>query len=51
MNIAEAFNAEYIEEQYQRWKKDPQGLSKDWHYFFMGLEMPWWETPKRDLRM
>jgi len=39
MNIAEAFNAEYIEEQYQRWKKDPQGLSKDWHYFFMGLEM------------
>ncbi len=38
MNISDAFNADYIDEQYKRWKEDPESVSSDWRYFFKGFE-------------
>jgi len=39
MDFATAWNAEYIEEQYKRWKADPSSVSRDWHFFFEGFEL------------
>ena len=39
MNLTAAGNAEYIEAQYQRWKKDPRALSEQWRFFFEGFEL------------
>jgi 2-oxoglutarate dehydrogenase E1 component len=39
MNVPETLNADYMASQYKRWKSDPDSVSKDWRYFFMGFEM------------
>ena len=39
MDLTTAWNAEYIETQYKRWKNDPTGVSKDWRFFFEGFEL------------
>jgi len=39
MNLTAAWNAEYIEAQYQRWKKEPHTLSEQWRFFFEGFEL------------
>ncbi len=33
------WSAEYIESMYQRWKNDPDGVEKDWQFFFQGFEL------------
>ena len=33
------WDADYIELQYERWKKDPAGVEKDWQAFFRGFEL------------
>jgi 2-oxoglutarate dehydrogenase E1 component len=39
MDLAVAWNAEFIEEQYKRWKADPTSVSRDWCFFFEGFEL------------
>ncbi len=39
MELSAAWNAEYIEAQYKRWKTDPASVSKDWRFFFEGFEL------------
>jgi 2-oxoglutarate dehydrogenase E1 component len=39
MDLAASWNAEYIEEQYKRWKADPTSVSSDWRFFFEGFEL------------
>ena len=39
MDLTAAWNAEFIEEQYKRWKADPTSVSRDWRYFFEGFEL------------
>jgi 2-oxoglutarate dehydrogenase E1 component len=39
MDLPETLNAEYIDKQYQRWKKNQHSVSRDWQFFFRGFEM------------
>jgi 2-oxoglutarate dehydrogenase E1 component len=39
MNISDTFNADYIDEQYREWKKNPESVSSEWRYFFKGFEL------------
>ena len=39
MNTFETYNADFIEDQYGRWRKDPQSVSADWQHFFKGFDM------------
>ncbi len=39
MDFTAAWNAEYIETQYKRWKADPTSVSKDWRFFFEGFDL------------
>jgi 2-oxoglutarate dehydrogenase E1 component len=39
MGLPESLNADFIDAQYRQWKKDPDSVSRDWHYFFQGFEM------------
>ena len=39
MDLAAAWNAEFIEAQYKRWKADPTSVSRDWRFFFEGFEL------------
>jgi len=39
MDLATGWNAEFIEEQYKRWKADPSSVSRDWCFFFEGFEL------------
>ncbi len=39
MDLAATWNAEFIEEQYKRWKADPASVSSDWRFFFEGFEL------------
>jgi 2-oxoglutarate dehydrogenase E1 component len=39
MNISDTFNADYIDEQYHEWKKNPESVSPEWRYFFKGFEL------------
>jgi 2-oxoglutarate dehydrogenase E1 component len=39
MDLAAAWNAEFIDEQYKRWKSDPASVSRDWRFFFEGFEL------------
>jgi 2-oxoglutarate dehydrogenase E1 component len=39
MDLATAWNAGFIDEQYQRWKADPTSVSRDWRFFFEGFEL------------
>jgi 2-oxoglutarate dehydrogenase E1 component len=38
MTISDTFNADYIDEQFKKWKKNPESVSTDWDYFFKGFE-------------
>ncbi|MEJ2221905.1 MAG: hypothetical protein P8X80_13955 [Desulfobacterales bacterium] len=40
MNLSTAWNAEFIEEQYQRWKADPGSVSSDWRFFGASAGLP-----------
>lgn len=42
MTISETFNADYIDDRYREWKKNPDSVSSDWNYFFKGFE---WASP------
>ncbi len=46
MDLAAAWNAEFIEEQYNRWKADPTRVSRDWRFFFEGFELAASGTPE-----
>ena len=39
MNAFETYNADFIEDQYGLWRKDPQSVSADWQHFFKGFDM------------
>ena len=39
MDLTATWNAEYIDAQYKRWKSAPDGLSRDWRFFFEGFEL------------
>jgi len=39
MDLSVVWNAEFIEEQYKRWKVDPTSVSRDWCFFFEGFEL------------
>src|SRR5512139_187411 len=39
MTFHGTWNADFIDEQYQRWKTDPDSVSSDWHFFFTGFEL------------
>jgi 2-oxoglutarate dehydrogenase E1 component len=39
MAFTGGWNAEFIDEQYQRWKADPNSVSSDWRFFFTGFEL------------
>jgi len=45
MDGIETFNAEYIDEQYRRWKTAPGSVSRDWQSFFKGFEIAFDRTP------
>ena len=49
MEFSEALNAEYIEEQYQRWKQDNQSVSRDWQFFFEGFERGITREPRAEI--
>ena len=39
MNVFETYHADFIEDQYGRWREDPQSVTTDWQHFFKGFEM------------
>jgi 2-oxoglutarate dehydrogenase E1 component len=39
MDLAATFNADYIDNQYKLWKKEPEKLSREWRLFFEGFEL------------
>ncbi len=39
MDSIETLNAGFIDQQYRLWKKDPNSVSRDWQFFFMGFEI------------
>jgi 2-oxoglutarate dehydrogenase E1 component len=39
MDALETYNADYIDEQYERWKNDSASVSRDWQSFFKGFEI------------
>lgn len=39
MDGIETFNADYIDEQYRRWKTAPESVSRDWQSFFKGFDI------------
>jgi 2-oxoglutarate dehydrogenase E1 component len=41
----ETLNADYIDAQYRLWKENPEELSSDWRFFFLGFELGGKEGP------
>jgi 2-oxoglutarate dehydrogenase E1 component len=39
MQIPEALNIDYIDEQYQRYKDDPESVGREWRVFFHGFDI------------
>ncbi len=39
MNLSETLSADFIDDQYRKWKSDPSSLSDDWQFFFKGFEL------------
>ncbi len=39
MDLSETLSKDYIDSQYERWKADPNAVSRDWRFFFEGFEM------------
>ncbi len=46
MDPSTAWNAEFFEAQYERWKADPASVSRDWRFFFEGFELAASGAPK-----
>ncbi|SMC25367.1 2-oxoglutarate dehydrogenase E1 component [Desulfacinum hydrothermale DSM 13146] len=38
-NFPVTINPDYLEEQYQRWKADPESVPDDWRWFFQGFDL------------
>ena len=38
MDIPETMNLEFIDQQYRRWKDDPESVTRDWRFFFEGFD-------------
>ncbi len=45
MDAIETLNADYIDEQYRRWKVDPGSLPRDWQAFFKGFAIALDQAP------
>ena len=45
MDAIETFNADYIDEQYRRWKADSGSVPRDWRAFFKGFAMAYDQAP------
>jgi 2-oxoglutarate dehydrogenase E1 component len=39
MTIPEALNLNYLDDQYQKYRRDPQSVSQDWRSFFYGFDL------------
>jgi 2-oxoglutarate dehydrogenase E1 component len=39
MPVSEALNLEYIDQQYQAWRRDPHAVSDQWRFFFEGFDL------------
>ena len=39
MALTGAWNADFIDEQYELWKSDPSKVPRDWQFFFEGFEL------------
>ena len=39
MKAFETYNAQFIEDQYARWRTEPQSVSTDWQHFFKGFDL------------
>ena len=39
MSLTTAWNADFIDSQYKRWKTDPDSLSREWRFFFEGFDL------------
>jgi 2-oxoglutarate dehydrogenase E1 component len=39
MKQDETLNIDFYEDQYEKWKADPDSVSRDWQYFFKGFEI------------
>jgi len=39
MATTEMWNEAYIENQYEKWKQDPDALPRDWRFFFKGFDI------------
>jgi 2-oxoglutarate dehydrogenase E1 component len=39
MKIPEALNLDYLEDQYQKYQRDPQSVSREWRVFFYGFDI------------
>ncbi|RJQ68200.1 MAG: 2-oxoglutarate dehydrogenase E1 component [Desulfobacteraceae bacterium] len=39
MQIPETLNLSYLEDQYRRYKSDPQSVGRDWQFFFQGFDI------------
>ncbi|MEW6486778.1 MAG: 2-oxoglutarate dehydrogenase E1 component [Thermodesulfobacteriota bacterium] len=39
MRVSAVGNAQYIDDQYARWRADPEGVSAEWRAFFEGFEL------------
>jgi len=45
MDSLETFNADYIDAQYEKWKADPQAVSREWQLFFKGFDIAYGQAP------
>ena len=43
-NLALAASADYVEEQYRQWQRDPTSLSDEWRLFFTGFDLAYSPT-------
>jgi 2-oxoglutarate dehydrogenase E1 component len=43
------WSAEYIEEQYERWKEEPEKVPREWQFFFQGFELGYSRQATEDL--
>ena len=48
MDALETYNTEYIDEQFARWKQDPDSVSRDWQVFFKGFDIAYNRVPTAD---
>jgi len=45
MDALETFNADFIDAQYEKWKADPQAVSREWQLFFKGFDIAYDQAP------